>query len=171
MKNSGSRQIAQRYVKALFDIAGEQKIVAVIESDLRSFAEMMAHSEELHDLAMSPVISREEQKEAIEKLLKTLGAHPLTTRFIALLALKKRLALVAEAAELFSDMAAHERGEMKAEMVTAGKPAESEAALVAAKLGKLYGKKIALSTRQDASLLGGVVINIGSQQLDGSLAG
>lgn len=171
MKNTASRKIAQRYVKALFSSASEQHAVAAVEKDMASLMAAMAESPELRMLMESPLMSAAGQKSALELLLRKMGAHALTAQFVALLADKKRLGILSAAAGLFADMASQSRGEIKAEMITAGKASKEEIAQTSARLGEMYGKKVILSVKQDPSLLGGVIIRIGSTQLDGSLAG
>lgn len=171
MKTSGSKRIAERYVRALFDVADEASAVAKVEKDLAALGHALEESEDLQRFLTNPLLSRETQSEAMEAILAKMKATPLTKQFILMLANQKRLPLLPQIAALFIEWTASARGEINGELVSAGELSDKEVKLVETRLTKAYGKKVNLATREDAALLGGVVVKIGSQQLDSSLAG
>lgn len=171
MKTAGFKPIAQRYAKALFDVAEGQKALSPVEADLAALAAAYDQSAELRKLAESPLIGRARQAEAMEALLTKSGAHKLTVQFARSLALKKRLPLLPLIAEIFGDMAMAARGEMKAGLITAAKAGKDEITLAAEKLSAIFGRKVNVAAEVDPALIGGAVIRVGSQQLDGSIAG
>lgn len=171
MKNSGFKKIAERYVTALFAVATAENSIADVEKDLAALAALLAESSDFRAFLHNPLLNRNAQVEIAGVVLKTLGVHDITQKFIALLANHKRLELLAEVIQLFLEKAMISRGELAAELVSAAVLSDAQAAPIADKLSKAYNKKITLKLRADASLLGGAIINIGSTQLDGSLAG
>ena len=171
MKTIGAKRIAERYVKALFDLAQPAHAVDQVEADLLALAAAVRQSPEFARFLSNPLLSRDMQAAAMDAMLKQLKAHEVTRKFVAALARHKRLPLLADAAELFSRIAQASRGEMSAEVVAAAALGKTELSAVSDRLGKAYGKKINLAVSEDANLLGGIVIKIGSVQLDGSLAG
>jgi F-type H+-transporting ATPase subunit delta len=169
VKTSGAKQIAQRYVKALFDVS--EKSQDAVEKDLLTLQSVLMESKEFSLLISNPLFTRDEQAKAMDAVLAKIKANKITQQFMALLAKQKRLNLLPEIISLYMDIVQASRGEMKAEVVSAAPLKSPEIAAISASLGKTYGKKILLETREDKDLLGGVVINIGSVQLDSSLAG
>ncbi len=171
MKNASSKRIAERYVKALFDVATASGALAAVEKDLRALAAAAEGSDQMQKVALSPLLTRAQKADAMKAVLAQLKAHELTTQFVLMLARQQRLAVLGDIAKLFGQWAENSRGEMSAEIVAASKLSEKEVAVVSERLGKAYGKKVNLTVKEDASLLGGVVVRIGSIQLDGSLSG
>jgi len=169
VKASGSKQIAQRYVKALFDVGAKSQ--AAVEKDLGVLQTVLAESEEFQALLSNPLLTRAQQAKAADAVLAKIKADKVTRQFVALLARQKRLNLLPEIIALYQDWATTARGEMKAEIISAAPLKSADIAAISAQLGKTYGKKILVETREDPELLGGIVIKIGSLQLDSSLAG
>ncbi len=169
MKTSGSKQIAQRYVKALFDVAAKSQ--DTVEKDLTALQSALEGSDEFQALLANPLLSREQMEKAVGAVLAKIKANTITQQFMTLLARQKRLNLLPQIISLYMEWVQAARGEMKAEVVSAAPLKASEIAAISASLGKTYGKKILLETREDKELLGGVIINIGSVQLDASLSG
>lgn len=171
MKKSGSKKIAERYVKALFDVATAAGAAAAVEKDLQTLAAALNESAEFSKFLHNPLLSRKQKAEVAAALLARLGANKVTTQFISLLAAQNRLDLLAEMAKLFIEKCALSRGEISAELVVASKVSAADSEAIASALGKAYNKKINLSIREDKAIVGGSIINIGSLRLDGSLAG
>lgn len=171
MKNSGSQKISDRYATALFSVAGASKLVDAVEKDLKNIQETLLSSEDFCYFLNNPLLNRDAKRKIISALLEKVGVDKLTNQFISLLAAHKRLELLAEIIAIYLKKCASARGEIAAEVISA-KAIEAKAEKeIADALGKIYGKKITIKTRTDESLLGGMVVNIGSKQLDGSLAG
>ncbi|MFO0388119.1 MAG: ATP synthase F1 subunit delta [Alphaproteobacteria bacterium] len=171
MKKAGYRQIAERYVKALYDIASEANARDAVEKDLGVLATLIKESDELSALLVNPLLTRDQQAKAMEPVLAAIKAHDITKRFMVVLAAQKRLPILAEVANLYAERAATARGEIKAEAISARGLSLKDVAIITERLSKAYGKKITLETSENPELLGGVILRIGSQQLDASFAG
>ena len=171
MKNAGETQIATRYVSALFDVAKAASAVVQVEKDLRDLAAAARSDAGFADFLASPLLGASQQAKVVAALADSFSAHALTKAFLIALAKAKRLTLLIEVSRQFAKKAEEGRGEMVAELITAQLADKEEIAAVAQHLGKVYGKKITLTSSQDKALLGGAVIKIGSLQLDASLAG
>lgn len=171
MANTGSKRIAERYVKALFDIASKDNVLAQVEADLKSLGSALAESAELRDFLANPLLDRKQHAAALTAILGKIKAQKLTVDFIANLATQKRLGVLAEIISLFAEWAEKSRGEATAEVTSAAPLSDADTKALKDALAKVYGKKINLQLKQDASLLGGMVVKIGSIQLDSSLAG
>ncbi len=171
MKKAGYRQIAERYVKALYDIASEANARDAVEKDLGVIETLIGESEAFASVLTNPLLTREQQAKALDPVLTSIKAHDVTRRFIKTLAAQKRLPILAEAAKLYAERAANARGEIRAEAISARGLSLKDVAIITERLSKAYGKKVTLETSENPELLGGVVIRIGSQQLDASFAG
>jgi F-type H+-transporting ATPase subunit delta len=171
MKTAGAKRIAERYVKALFDLTESASSTEKVEADLAALAASLAENEEFRQFLSNPLLTRDAQGKAMAALLKKMKANTLTQQFVATLAAQKRLIILPEIAALFSQWAAASRGEISAELISASALKPKEIEQVAASLSKTYGKKVNLDVREDTTLLGGVIVKVGSQQLDASLAG
>jgi F-type H+-transporting ATPase subunit delta len=168
VKTSG-RKIAERYVSALFDVAADAR--DQVERDLQALGGGLEANAEFQQFLDNPLLTREAQAKTMDALLVKMKAHDLTRRFLTLLASQKRLALLPDIIGLFSQWARTARGELAAELISAGPLKDRDVQMVSERLGKVYGKKMILNVRQDPSLLGGIVVRVGSLQLDSSLAG
>jgi F-type H+-transporting ATPase subunit delta len=171
MKTTGFTQLAARYVTALYDIASREKAVDAVERDLQALAGLLVAQPELSRLLANPLLGREQLAKALDAAFAKAGLHPLTLRFLGALARGKRLAALAAIAQQFTERAQRERGEVSAEIISAAPLSKESLAALSGALGKKLGRKMQLSTAVDPSLLGGVVLRMGSQQLDASLAG
>lgn len=169
MKASGSKQVAARYVTALFDVS--EGAHDKIEKDLKALDNVIKNSRELATVLSSPLLSRLQQEKAIAAVLAAMKAEPATRKFMALLARQKRLPLLPEIIALFMDKLSSARGEVKAEAVSAAKLSAGEETALAKALSKALGRGVALQAREDSKLLGGLVVKIGGVRLDASLAG
>jgi len=165
------KRIAERYVKALFEVAQETAAIAAVERDLNALGELLMQSDDFQHFLVNPLLSAQAKSEAMITILAKMGAHPLTDQFVGMLIRGKRLAILPEVITLFGEWASDARGELRGEVIAATTMKSKEIEAVGQRLGKAYGKTMKLQVRQDPALLGGVVVKIGSLELDGSLAG
>jgi F-type H+-transporting ATPase subunit delta len=165
------QQIALRYVSALFEIAENSKSVDAVEKDLSMLADYAKKDAGFADMLANPLLGRVQLESLAQALSKKLDLSKLTQTFLGVLAQNKRIDVLPAIAHAFSQQAKESRGELDVDMISAMPISKSEEDLVAQRLSKAYGKKISLHISVDPSLLGGVVLKIGSQQLDASLAG
>jgi F-type H+-transporting ATPase subunit delta len=165
-RNSG---IAARYATAVFDLAVETKSLDAVAADLSALKTMMAASPDLARLVKAPVFGREEQSKGLGAILKQMGANPLTTNFILLLASKRRLFVLADIIAAFEAKLAAQRGEIRAEVTSARPLKDPEVAELKAVLKSKLDREPLLETHVDPSLLGGLIVKVGSRQIDSSL--
>ncbi|MBY0406957.1 MAG: ATP synthase F1 subunit delta [Rickettsiales bacterium] len=171
MKISGSKRIAERYVKALFDVAAQAKAIEAVEKDLDSLGHIIGTSAEFRHFLTNPLITPHMRGQAMLAILDKLSASQLTRQFIGMVLQQKRMGALPEIINEFARAAAASRGELAAEIVSASPMSATEVKQVETRLSKAYGRTLRLEVKQDPSLLGGVILRIGSQQLDSSLAG
>lgn len=161
--------VAGRYASALLDTAQEGDQAAAVERDIDAISQMIEESEDMRRLVRSPVFSAEDQAKAIETLLAQAGAQPLTMNFFKLLVRNRRLFAAQDIIRSFKALAASARGEVQAEVASAVALNDAQLNELRNTLKASVGKDVMLETRVDPSLLGGLVVKIGSRMIDSSL--
>ena len=161
--------VAGRYAAALLDLAKEQGKLGEVEKDLETFQAMLDGSADLKRMVLSPVFSAEEQSRAIGAVLVNGGITGLTSNFLKLLAKNRRLFSVSEMITAFRSILARERGEVTAEVTSAHPLSEQQAATLLETLKKSVAKNVKVVTKVDPTLLGGLIVKIGSRMIDSSL--
>jgi len=161
--------LAGRYASALFDLAREQSSVSTVEGDFDRVASAIGESADLAQLLHDPQVSRVAAARAIKAVADVLSLTPLTGNFLGVLAENRRLASLPSVIRAFAAIAADARGEVTAEVTTAHPLLDSQLAELSAKLAQREGRAVKLRTRVDPAILGGLVVQIGSQMVDGSI--
>ena len=161
--------IAGRYALAVFDLALEEKSLDVVSRDFAALQTMISESADLARLVRAPVFSRDEQRKGMAALLQKMGAAPLTTRFVLMLAAKRRLFLLTGAIRAYEAMVAKQHGEIAADVVSARALNTKETDELKQALKSKLGREPQLTARVDPALLGGLIVKIGSRMIDSSL--
>jgi F-type H+-transporting ATPase subunit delta len=168
-RGSGPGGLAERYAAALFELADEKKDLDRVAGDLQTLKAMIGGSADLQRLLRSPVLSRQEQSRAIAAILDKMGAGALTRRFAGLVAQNRRLFALGAMIDAFLAELARRRGEESAEVVSAVALDERQRQAVAEALKRAVGGKVAVDLKVDPSLIGGLVVKVGSRLVDSSL--
>jgi len=161
--------IAERYALAAFELAQEEKSLKAVQADFATLRTLIAESPELARFVSAPVFGREKQKKGMAAILKKMKAAPLTLQFVELMAAKRRLYLLADAIRAFDALVAAKKGEIAATVVAARPLAKTEIAELKRVLKAKLGQVPNLAEEVDPSLLGGLVVKIGSRMIDSSL--
>ncbi len=171
MANSGSMisGVAQRYAHSLYELAADDGRVAEVERDLAGFERLLAGSEDLQRLIESPVFSAEDQFRAIDAIAGRAGITGLVGNFLRVAARNRRLFAVPSMIAAFRRIAADARGEASAEVASAHALTDAQKDELKAALRGVAGKDVAINVKVDPSLLGGLVVKMGSRQIDTSL--
>ena len=161
--------LAGRYASALFDLAVEQNQVTAVEGDLDRLREAIAASADLAALLKDPEVSRKASGEAIAAVAGHLGLADLTGKFLGTLAENRRLAALPDMIRAFAAIAAAQRGEVTAEVTSAHALTDEQLSALTTKLTARQGRDVKVRASVDPAILGGLVVKIGSQQIDGSI--
>jgi F-type H+-transporting ATPase subunit delta len=164
-----STGIAARYAAAIFELAKEGKALAALESDIDALDAALAESADLRTMISSPLISREQQGDAIVAIAKKMKLSVLTTNSLALMASKHRLFVMPQLIAELRQMIAAEKGEVTAEVTSATPLTAAQTEKLIATLKARVGKDIKLKTTVDESLIGGLVVKLGSMMIDTSI--
>lgn len=161
--------LAGRYASALFDLASEAGTVTAVESDLDNLRAALGESADLRALTTNPEISRDAAQAAINGVGKLLKLSDLAGNFLGVLAQNRRLSQLPSMIRAFNTIAAAQRGEVTAEVSSAHALSDTQLAALKDKLTAREGRTVKLQTNVDPDLLGGLVVTIGSQRIDGSI--
>ncbi len=161
--------LAGRYAIALFELARDSKTTESVEASCETLCTALETSIDLKNLTKNPLISRSNASKAMTAVAKALDLDPLTTKFLAVLGQNRRLAALPAILSGFTQLTAHHRGEITAEVTSAHALNDGQIAALKAKLKSRMGKDVNLVAHVDASLLGGLVVKLGSKRIDSSL--
>ena len=161
--------LAGRYATAVFELAQEEKGVDAVGRDFAALAAMLAESKDLDLFVRAPVFSREEHAKGMDALLRRMEAAPLTVRFVLTVARKGRLSALPDIIRAYQSMVSDQRGEVDAEVTAARPLSDQQTADLKQALKRKLGREPKLRAKIDPSLLGGLVVRIGSRMIDSSL--
>ncbi|MEJ1969904.1 MAG: F0F1 ATP synthase subunit delta [Rhizomicrobium sp.] len=161
--------LAGRYATAVFDLASESNSIAAVEKDFASLRTMIEQSADLARLVRSPAFSQDDQSHAMKAILEAMGAAKLTAQFVLLLTTKRRLFALLDIMRAFERMVARDRGEVQAQITSARALSDAELTELKATLKARLGREPRLETKVDPTLLGGLVVKVGSRMIDSSL--
>ncbi|MGR3760039.1 F0F1 ATP synthase subunit delta [Roseobacteraceae bacterium NS-SX3] len=164
-----SAGIAERYATAIFEIAEESKALDSLETSINDLASALEESADLRALIDSPVVSRDEQGAAISAVADKMGLMPVLRNTLALMAAKRRLFVLPAMIEALRARLAQARGEVTAEVTSAKALTKTQSEKLAKTLAARVGKKVTINATVDESIIGGLVVKVGSKMIDSSI--
>ena len=171
MENSGGIQasLAGRYATALFELARDEKQLEAVGASLSTVRDALRDSDAFRALTTSPLISRDQAVKATGKTAEAMRLDPITSNFLGVLAQNRRLAQLPQVIRAFNQLAAAHRGETTAEVVSAHPLSDDQVSALKKNLRTRIGRDVAVDLNVDPAILGGLVVKIGSQMIDGSI--
>ena len=171
MENSGGIQasLSGRYALALFELARDNKQLDSVADSLAALKKALSESDDFRNLTTSPVIGREAAAKAVAALAASMGLDALTTKFLGVLAEARRLSQLPAAIRAFETLLSQHKGESRAEITSAHALSDEQVAALQKNLKTRVGRDVAVDTKVDPSILGGLVVKIGSQMIDSSI--
>lgn len=161
--------VAERYASSLFELALEAGSIEAVGADLNRFQAMIDSSDDLKRLVLSPVFSAEDQTKAVVALCEKAGLGALVANFLKVVAGNRRLFAVSGMIASFRQIAARHRGEVSAEVTSAHALTTEQENELKAALKSVTGKDVTIAVSIDPSILGGLIVKVGSRQIDTSL--
>lgn len=166
-----NRLTARRYAKALLQIGDKQGNVTQLQQELDTVASAVAANADLARLVASPLVLPTKKAQVFETILAAAKVSEPLRNFFRVVAEAGRLNLLADLRRTFADLVDERAGIVEAKVASAQPLTDAQAKALIASLGSRTGKTIRLSWHQDATLLGGVKVQVGSTVLDASLQG
>ena len=164
-----STGIAARYATAIFELAKDGSALDALDADIRTLDAALSESADLRALIASPVYSRDAQARAMLALGERMGLSDVLRNTLGLMASKRRLFVLPQVLRALEGLLAEERGEMTAEVTAARPLSDAQQQKLVETLKARMGKEIKLRTSVDESLIGGLVVKVGSRMIDTSI--
>ena len=161
--------MAGRYATALFELALEEKSLEAVKAELDRFDAMVAESTDLRRLVKSPVFTADEQTRALSALLDNAAIGGTAGKFLKVVASNRRLFAVRDIISGFRALVAHHKGEVTAQVTLAETPSDQHLAAITAALKSVTRKDVQVDVKLDPSIIGGLIVKLGSRMVDSSL--
>jgi F-type H+-transporting ATPase subunit delta len=161
--------LAGRYATALFELARDERQIDAVSENLDALGQTLLDSKEFAELIASPLVSRNEAAKAFAALSPRLGLDPITTNFLGVLARNGRKNQLQSIVRAFRRLTADHRGETTAEIVTARPLNDDQLAALKQHLRTRAGRDVAIDAQVDPTILGGIIVKLGSQRIDASI--
>ena len=161
--------VSGRYATALFELARDEKSIDAVKADLDKFAALLAESEDQKSLVRSPVFAAEAQLKALSAVLDRAGISGISANFLNVLTANRRLFAVADVVRAFNALVAKFKGEASADVTVAEALSDKNLDALKTALKSVTGKDVALNVKIDPSIIGGLIVKLGSRMVDSSL--
>ena len=169
-KNKGfSDTSANRYSLALYELANESNSLSKIEENSNALLKLISSSEDFNNLIKDPTVSRDNLNQAIKKISDNFSLEVLFKNFLSFLITKRRFFYVKQILKNFNEICSKKRGELKAEIKSAKNLTQDEINNITKELSNNFKSEIKLNYTHDQSLIGGLVVQIGSTMIDTSI--
>ncbi len=169
-KNKGfSDTSANRYSLALYELANESNSLSKIEENSNALLKLISSSEDFNNLIKDPTVSRDSLAQIIKKISDNFSLEALFKNFLSFLIIKRRFFYVQQILKNFNEICSEKRGELKAEIKSAKNLTQDEINNITQELSENFKSEIKLNYTHDQSLIGGLVVQIGSTMIDTSI--
>ena len=160
---------AERYSLALFELSEENNLLSQIEDQSSSILNLIEQSEDFSNLIKDPTTSQENLLKVINTISENNKFESLFKNFLSFLIQKRRFFFIERILKSFIEICSRKRGELKAELKSAKELSNEEITKITEELTKNFSSKIKLNYKHDESLIGGLVVQVGSTMVDTSI--
>jgi F-type H+-transporting ATPase subunit delta len=161
--------MAGRYATALFELALEERAIDQVKADLDRFDALIGDSADLRRLVRSPAFTAEAQSRALAAVLEKVGIGGLADRFLQVVSSNRRLFAVQDMMKAFRTLVAQHKGEASAEVTLAERPSDQHLDAIKSALNAITKKNVQVDVKVDPSIIGGLIVKLGSRMVDSSL--
>ncbi len=168
-KKVNIQELSRRYTTAIFELAKSQNALDSVAAELDGVTALLAENQELQKMLNSPLLSAAEQVTTVSELARSNKLSPLATNFLLVVANNRRMANLNDIIRAFRERIAEEKNEVTAEVTTAEKLSDGQLKELSAELGKKTGKTVVIEEKIDDTVIGGLVVKIGSKMFDYSV--
>ena len=165
-----SHAVTSRYALALIELALESNKIEKVERDLADLSAMLASSADLGTLVNSPVLGGYRQEKALQAVAEKAKFDTLTRNFLGVLAQNRRLNALEDILEAFRSELSRRRGEVAVEVQAARAMSASQMESLQRAITKSLGREVAMKAKVEPSILGGLIVTVGSKMIDDSVA-
>ena len=164
------RASAARYARALLDITTKETDPVAAEADLAAFVDLVQRHPDLQRALANPVVSANAKRALVQQIVDRTQPSAPVGKLLLLLAMRGRLELLPDLLDVYRERLMEHRQVIQAEVTTAAPLSSERVAELQQRLARITGRTVAMTTRVNAAIIGGVVTRIGSTVYDGSIA-
>ena len=169
-KNKGfSITSAERYSLALYELASEDNVLSQVEDQSLSILNLISLSKDFSNLIKDPTNNKDELLNVINGISDRNKFESLLKNFLSFLIIKRRFFYLEQILNSFIETCSQKRGELKAELKSANELSSDEISKITDELTKNFSSKIKLNYKHDKSLIGGLIVQVGSTMVDTSI--
>tara|TARA_Y100001935_G_C17050974_1_gene381977 strand:+ start:104 stop:661 length:558 start_codon:yes stop_codon:yes gene_type:complete len=169
-KNKGfSDTSANRYSLALYELANESNSLSKVEENSHELLKLISNSKDFNDFIKDPTINRDTLNQVVIKISDNFSLDVLFKNFLSFLISKRRFFYVQQILENFNEICSEKRGELKAEIKSSKDLTQEEINKITQELSNNFKSEIKLNYTHDQSLIGGLIVQIGSTMIDTSI--
>ena len=160
---------AERYSLALFELSEENNLISQIEDQSLSILNLINQSNDFYNLIKDPTVNQEDLTKVINKIIENNKFDNLFKNFLNFLIQKRRFFYIEKILKSFVEICSIKRGELKAELKSAKNLSKDEILKITEVLSQNFSSKIKLNYKHDESLIGGLIVQVGSTMVDTSI--
>ena len=168
-KSTFSNATSKSYALALYELSKENSELDKIESEMKSFGQLLRESPDFKEMILSPTISKEDKKNVIFSIVEKNNFSQNLKKFLGFVVLKNRLFYINNIIESFLNLVSNNKGELKAKLISSKKLSEDEKKKIQNDLSKDFKSSLKLNYIYDPDLIAGLIIQIGSVMIDTSV--
>lgn len=161
--------MAGRYATALFELAKDNRAIDAVLGDLDRLDSLIADNPDLSRLVRSPIFTAEEQSRAINAILAKAEISGIAANFVNIVVQNRRLFALREMVRAYRGLVARDKGEVRAEVIAAERLSDTQLAAINDTLKSATGKDVIIDVQIDPSIIGGLIVKLGSRMVDTSL--
>jgi F-type H+-transporting ATPase subunit delta len=161
--------LAGRYATALFELALEEHALDAVRADLDRFGALLEENADLRRLVSSPAFTADEQLKALSAVLEKAGITGLAANFLKVLTANRRLFATRDVVRDYRLLVARHKGEVTAHVTLAERPTDAHLAAIKNALKAVTKKDVQVDVKVDPSIIGGLIVKLGSRMVDSSL--
>ena len=159
----------ERYSLALYELASENNVISQVEDQSSSILNLISSSKDFSNLIKDPTNSQEDLKKVLNIISENNKFESLLKNFLSFLVIKRRFFYVEQILKSFIETCSKKRGELKAELKSAKELSSDEISKITNELTENFSSKIKLNYKHDKSLIGGLIVQVGSTMVDTSI--
>ena len=168
-KSTFSNSTSRSYALALYELSKENSELDKIESEMKSFGELLKESSDFKEMILSPAVSKEDKRNVIFKIADQNNFSKILKKFLGFVAIKNRLFFLNKIIESFLNLVSRNKGELKAKLISSKKLSQDEQKKIQNDLSKDFKSSLNLDYIHDPDLIAGLIIQIGSIMIDTSV--
>jgi len=168
-KPTFSNSTSTSYALALYELAKENSEFDKIEEEMKSLNKLLADNSEFKEIILSPIVEKEKKKAILFAIADQNNFSKILKKFLGLIAIKNRLFFLGKIIESFLNLVSHNKGELKAKLISSKKLSIEEQKKIQRELSKDFKSPLNINYEYDPSLIAGLIIQIGSVMVDTSI--